>query len=422
MSLQQANENSKKAMIAKKISESNLHSFQELEDLFDEFDASNGKALPKQEELEVGSKRITLPIFGEETPELELEKEIEITEEDLATIDEYVLKKLNEEDLEHIYNKEYNLLSNYATELIKNAIKDSSEANDGVLQHLYEIPSCEVESKNDEKQEEDLLEEIYDEDLPEEEFDEELDKDDFSTLTNEEIDNESEEEFDEDETGFEEDFEEHNLLGIVKKEKSDPEEMSIEKPKKTTKDDSFKEIDDERVKDFFKNLFKRKDKNSPQKAKNKKGLFGRKGKKESDEKPEEEKSSKKNMKDKKDSVNLKKMIGIAIPIVLILGLAFLFFNKESSFKSIEELKEEGLFLDKDLLSLTIPFPEDDDNYTGSMLLHLTLEEENEKEEITCESDIVDITVGGEISAPMNCNKDLSKEKKYKIKTLESNYF
>ena len=426
MSLQHANENSKKAMIAKKISESNLHSFQELEDLFDEFDASNGKALPKQEEeIGNGKKRITLPIFGEETPDLQLEEEIEITEENLMEIDEEILAELNEEDLELIYNKEYNLLSDHATEIIKNAIKENSELNKERLQPLPVIPSHEIESGNDREKEEtneDLLEKTSDEeDFDDRDPDEEslIDEDDFSTLTDEEIDIEFEEEFKEDD----ENFEEHNLLGIVNKEESKPEEKFTEKPSRTPKDEGFREIDDEKIKNFFKNLFKRKDKNNSsdksKPAKEKKGFFGKKNEKQDEQNQEKEKLPKKKIKDEKKSSNIKKIIGVAVSLIIVLGLVFLFFNKGSSFKSMEEI---GLVLREDLLTLKIPFPEDDENYTGSMLIYLTLEEENEKEEITCESDIVDITIGEEISAPMNCSKDLNEEKKYKIKTLESNYF
>lgn len=427
MSLQHANENSKKAMIAKRISESNLHSFQELEDLFDEFDASNGKALPKkEEEFKYGEKRTTLPIFGEEVPELHFEEEFEITEESLMKLDENVLIELSEEDLEHIYNKDYSFLSEEALQIIKSGIKELSEEG---IETSYEIESDDTETSRErffeeiETQEEENLEEENNSEGEDNLEDEEnLDEDDFSTIPENELE--------------ENEFEEHNLLGTIKKEETKSKENSSEnvnKSRRTSQEEGFREIDEEKIKGFFKNLFKKKEKKSSSKEtrikksneespnKEKNGFFRKKEKSGEEKSPKKGFLKKKINNDKEKSSNVKKIVIITIPSIILIALAFLIITKGSSFKSIEDLEKEGLTIKGDSLFLNIPFPEDDENHTGSILVYLTLEEENE-EEIACESDIVDITVGEEISIPMNCNKDLKNDKKYKIKTLESNYF
>lgn len=357
MSLWHADKDTRKEQIKKAIIKKEADSFRELEDIFDEFDSSTGKAAPKEKINQVETeeeyiKPPELPSFSyDEIPDLEIQ-EVQVEEKDglkfpNETID---LRKPTMDEMEPEENE------------IKKDSRDRAEE--------------EIEENEDE--------------FPIDDYEE--DEESFLPVNSDSpIDSEEEEKLEEEQ--FEDPL--ASLLGGPEDYSEDKEEVNSEH------DGKYKEIDEEKLKDFFSNMFSR---------------F--KGKDPSQSTGKEKKSKKK--------LGFLKFLIPSVIIVSFLIVGYLLLTKGYSPISEVKLEEEkskvtisNLSPSNKSLSMDI---KNGDSISKSGYFIVMLEEKSSNPfkpvEITCESDIIDIMTGQTSKQTFTCSSTLSNDGKYKIVSFQ----
>lgn len=395
MSLRHMDENENN----KKNTQNNYDIFPELDELFDDFDSKKreelGLSKPPYEQHEnyfkkdKAKEKKTLPVFDEEMSD---KKEIhleDVEEESGSNIHD-------EKDLEIAHDNE-----EFDVEDFNEEVEDDKDFNE--------------EDYHDEEFEEDK-EEFEDTEEDKEEY-EELEEDLEELNDNK---NSQQSEFEEKEEGL-------NENGKIKQNLTEHIDSSKENKESKKKNESsgFKEIDEEKAKEFFSNLLSKlkPKKNKESKKKNKESKL----KKESHEnsKPEKpKKESKFKEKLKKENFNLSKkgkIIASSVIITLLLiATLFVFSNKgyseisNLSFSIDNDLKISELSPDKKNVKFTMS---NDGDISKSLFFYVTLQEKGlipfMGSKIECESDIIDITSGGGTESNLKCSQALDENKKYK---------
>lgn len=267
-----------------------------------------------------------------------------------------------------------------------------------------------------------------------------LDTEDFVDLSDENLEedeNEIFEDFGDEEYIDDEDFNNESLneedlegkFGLIPMilDESETEESEEEKNKKDDSDNisnktkkkenkGFKELDEERVKEFFTNLFSK----FPKLKKE-----GNLPKEQKDESPSKIKKPRKNK-----GLNKKILILIGAPIIATLILFAVYSFWSNSYVSINELRSTNEENTKISLSnfsqndegLNVTVKNNDDISKG-FSFYITLKQKAAipftSSKIECESDIIDITSGNEITETLRCTKPLGIGEKYKISNIEN---
>ena len=370
----------------------------ELDNIFDEFDKSNGKIQQTKENKEehvtqkesVSSPK--LPSFDNEeitNKNIGKEKEIDNNQE---------YNKNNTD--ETISNIDYNEDNDYQEENVKDLDLDLDEENS--QEEFKHIEHSENENQDNlEDVKPNNLEDVKSEEI--EDVKSEEIEDPLASLLSPNI-----EDPDEKETkgkGTKKTFFKKNPREKNKKAPK-KEKPKKEKSLKKSSSDGEKGFNEEKVQEFFTNIF------------NKLKLKKKENKENVDNKNPNDKSVK-----EKGNFSLYLKIGIPI-IVLILVFSVFYFVSNKDYSKPEDLSysssKQKIALssfsanDKENITLNI---KNKDDISRSSAFYLTLEQKSglfSKDEIRCESDIVDITTGDTSKQVFKCSKKINKKNKLKI--------
>lgn len=357
-------------------------SIPELDNIFDEFDKSNGKVQQTKENEEehvIQKEPVSppkLPSFDDEeiiNKNIEKEKEIDNNQE---------YNKNNTD--ETISNIDYNEDNDYQEENVKDLDLDLDEENS--QEEFKHIEHSENENQ-------DNLEDVNPEEI----------EDPLASLLSPNIEDPDEKEIKgkgTKKTFFKKNPREKNKK-VPKKEKP-----KKEKSLKKSSSDGKKGFNEEKVQEFFTNIF------------NKLKLKKKENKKNVDNKNPNDKSVK-----EKGNFSLYLKIGIPI-IVLILVFSVFYFVSNKDYSKPEDLSYSSSkqkialssFSANDKKNITLNIKNKDD-ISRSSAFYLTLEQKSglfSKDEIQCESDIVDITTGDTSKQVFKCSKKINKKSKLKI--------
>lgn len=389
-----------------------LEPLPELDDLFDEFDSGGLLSEDKNSSFEP-SKIDELPreselpeddVFREESTDI-ASSNGSVNEEEIEISDEEINSKFTSlPDID---------LSDDDTEL--------SDEDEGIIEEdADELPN-------------------YDEDLdvPDMEFEDfkvidesEVDDPEYDKTNDDEVLNPEEE----DPYGYDLDgdneFKGSLLPGVDMGEEFEPviepepdnEPVEEKAPKNNSnKKDGFKELDEERVKEFFTGLIAK---------------FKGKGNKDKESRIKNEPVNKDNKAPlSKVKLNKSKLIyaGIALAVVILLLVSYMMWG--NSYKSIDDfestVKISGQDEDTNIELNKFLFNEDgnlevnlknDGSISKDLVMYLTLKGKSAipftGDKIGCESDIIAMEPGGEVKEILTCSGDLDKNLEYKLLNVE----
>lgn len=368
-------------------------SIPELDNIFDEFDKSNGKiqqTKENEEEHVIQKESVSspkLPSFDDEeitNKNIGKEKEIDNNQE---------YNKNNTD--ETISNIDYNEDNDYQEENVKDLDLDLDEENS--QEEFKHIEHSENENQDNlEGVKPDNLEDVKSEEI----------EDPLASLLSPNIEDPDEE--DEKETkgkGTKKTFFKKNPREKNKKAPK-KEKTKKEKSLKKSSSDRGKGFNEEKVQEFFTNIF---NKLKLKKKENKENIANKK--------PNDESA--------KGKGNFSLYLKIGIPIItLILVFSVFYFVSNKDYSKLEDLSysssKQKIALssfsanDKENITLNI---KNKDDISRSSAFYLTLEQKSglfSKDEIQCESDIVDITTGDTSKQVFKCSKKINKKSKLKI--------